>query len=285
MNFQNLTIRVKLQLGFGMLAALVVVVSGIALTQLHRSTESFSNFIDGINARADVANQFRTAVDRRAIAARNLVLVTKASDLELEKADVTNAHADVQAKLKLLMEMTANATDATQQARDLVAEMSRVEALYSPVALDIAKLALSGQHEAAITKLDDECRPLLASLIGTTQAYAQLARDRQQQVIREYQEQYQTQVVMLMSFSAGAVLLSILASWLITRAIVGPIQTAVRVAQTVASGDLTSHFDVDGKDETGDLLRALRGMNDHLLQTVGSVRAISNSRRRRVWSS
>jgi len=179
--------------------------------------------------------------------------------------------------LKTLMDMTAAAPDATQQARDLVAEMARIESLYSPVALSITQLALSGQHEAAITKLDDDCRPLLSSLIGTTQAYAQLARDRQQQVIREYQAQYQTQVMMLVSFSAGAVLLAILASWWITRAIVRPIQTAVGIAQTVASGDLTSHFNVEGKDETGDLLRALRGMNDHLLQTVGSVRGISNS--------
>lgn len=53
------------------------------------------------------------------------------------------------------------------------------------------------------------------------------------------------------------------AFWL-TRSITRPINMAVKIAQTVATGDLTSKFDVTTNDETGLLLQALKAMNDSL---------------------
>ena len=59
----------------------------------------------------------------------------------------------------------------------------------------------------------------------------------------------------------------------ITRAITQPINAAVKVAQTVASGDLTSHIEVHTTEETGQLLQALKDMNSSLVNIVGQVRS------------
>ncbi|MGH6648932.1 methyl-accepting chemotaxis protein [Aquabacterium sp.] len=66
-------------------------------------------------------------------------------------------------------------------------------------------------------------------------------------------------------------------AWYIIRSITGPIGQAVTVAQTVASGDLTSRIDVRSTDETGQLLAALKLMNDGLSTLVSSVRDSSES--------
>ncbi|MYN18613.1 HAMP domain-containing protein [Rugamonas sp. FT107W] len=58
----------------------------------------------------------------------------------------------------------------------------------------------------------------------------------------------------------------------ITAAITIPINEAVRVAQTVASGDLTSRIEVGSTEETGQLLQALKDMNGSLISIVGQVR-------------
>ncbi len=60
--------------------------------------------------------------------------------------------------------------------------------------------------------------------------------------------------------------------WAIARSTTVAIAQAVRVAQTVAAGDLTSHIDVRGRDETAQLLQALKTMNDGLAQVVSQVR-------------
>ena len=59
---------------------------------------------------------------------------------------------------------------------------------------------------------------------------------------------------------------------LMVRSIVRPLLQAVQVAEMVAAGDLTSHIDVRSRDETGQLLVALKLMNDSLVDIVGQVR-------------
>jgi methyl-accepting chemotaxis protein len=63
----------------------------------------------------------------------------------------------------------------------------------------------------------------------------------------------------------------------VTRSITRPIALAVAVAEKVAGGDLSSHIDVAGHDETSRLLAALKKMNDSLTDIVGQVRTASDS--------
>ena len=277
MSLKNIKIRNKLIAGFGVMAVLVLVIAGMSLRALGNATDNFARYVNGINARADVADQVRAAVDRRAIAARNLVLVTTPADVEVEKAEVLRAHDDVQARLRQLKDMIANASDTSDKARSLVAEMDRVEALYGPVATNIVGLALAGKRDEATTKIDDECRPLLAALVKATDTYASFTRDRREAIVREYRSEYETQRNVLLAMSVVAVLLAVIAGLSITRSVIHPISFAVDIARTVARGDLRSRIVADTKDETGDLLRALSDMNDRLTETVSRVRESSGA--------
>jgi methyl-accepting chemotaxis protein len=78
-------------------------------------------------------------------------------------------------------------------------------------------------------------------------------------------------VATLALLAAGAM------AWLLVRAVVRGISQAVTVAETVAAGDLSSRIEVDRHDETGQLLGALRRMNDALVNIVGDVRNASDS--------
>jgi len=69
-----------------------------------------------------------------------------------------------------------------------------------------------------------------------------------------------------------AIVLAVAIAWYITLAITRPIESAVKVAQTVAAGDLTSDIAVETKEETGQLLQALKDMNQSLIRVVGQVR-------------
>jgi len=60
---------------------------------------------------------------------------------------------------------------------------------------------------------------------------------------------------------------------LITRSIKRPLDEAVGIARTVASGDLSSRIDIRSNDELGQLLRALADMNANLVKIVGEVRS------------
>lgn len=70
-----------------------------------------------------------------------------------------------------------------------------------------------------------------------------------------------------------AAVLAVILSTLLVRNIVTPLTQAVRVAQTVAAGDLTSDIVVKSKDETAQLFKALKEMNGNLENIALQVRA------------
>ncbi len=82
-----------------------------------------------------------------------------------------------------------------------------------------------------------------------------------------------------MMFAGMGLLLTVLGAiaLVITRSITGPLHRAVLVAQTVAAGDLSSVFEIHGRDETAQLLTALKQMNDSLVGIVGEVRASTDT--------
>ena len=76
---------------------------------------------------------------------------------------------------------------------------------------------------------------------------------------------------------AAAVAVGALMASFITRSIVRPLESAVKVAEAVAEGNLTSDVDAAGSDEVSQLLRALRRMNEGLVTIVSRVRNSSDS--------
>jgi len=100
--------------------------------------------------------------------------------------------------------------------------------------------------------------------------------DRQQALLDnaalEIQQQYHSGRTLLIMLGVAAIVMGIVAAWWITRTITLPINEAVKVAETVSSGDLTSRIEVTGRDETGQLMSALKNMNNYLVNIVGQVR-------------
>ena len=274
---QHLTIRAKLNLAFSGLAVLVVLVAGLSLSALGKANNRFADYVSGFNAEATMAKHLRTAVDRRAIAARNLVLVTKPEDVEVERLLVLQAHADVLAHLAKLKQMVSDATDVNANGRHLVAEMDRIEQLYGPVAMAIVEMALKDKKAEAIAKMNDECRPLLAAMAKAATDFARYVEAHSQELTQQEEASYAKERNVLIAACVIALAAAMLAGMLVTRSITVPIAQAVRVAESVAAGDLTGRIDATGKDEVSQLLAALGRMSQSLSQIVYQVRQSCDS--------
>ncbi len=273
------TVRTKLTAAFGGLAFLVLLTSGLAVKELSDANRVFVGFVDGIDARAQLAEQVRTAVDRRAIAARNLVLVTKPADIAVEKAAVVAAHSDVLARLaKLKEQMSQPGVTATD--KQLVAEIDKIEGAYGPVALAIVDLALQQKREEAILKMNDECRPLLAALVGKAEEFSRTTEARAQQLIAEAEAQFVVARRLLvaacvLAFAAAAVA----GIWLtrsLSRSLGAEPGTLGEAAQRVADGDLRPVVGVQNAP-AGSVLASLGAMQQSLVHIVGQVRGASDS--------
>jgi methyl-accepting chemotaxis protein len=276
MAFENLSIRAKLALAFGGLVAVVALVAIGSLKALSDADRRFSSYIEGINARVLLVAHLRSAVDTRAISARNLVLINDPDDMTREKVLVMKAHRAVQSDMGRLKLLIGSATDASDRARTMVEEMSRIEAAYGPVALGIVDLALSGRKGEAIDRMNNECRPLLAKLVKVTAEYADYAQQQSVSMIREARRQYEQQRQALLAACVLAVCSAVGAGFVVTRSIMKPLAQAVRLAEAVACGDLSVRANSAGNNEMSHLLRALSDMNRDLGSIVRQVRSSSD---------
>ena len=279
MTINNLPVRAKLASAFGLLTLFVLVVAALSLESIAAANGRFTGYVHGIDARARMAGSVRTAVDRRAIAVRNLVLVNTPADLALENAAVMQAHADVQARLAKLIEM-ADAPDVPSEARTLIGNIDQVERVYAPIATDIVKLALAGKREEAITKMNEDCRPHLAALVKASDDYLAFTAVRADKQIELAAEDYARQRNRLIAACLAAIAAAAVSGFFITRSLTRALGAEPAelgaVALQVANGGLTP---IPGADvaPAGSVLASLGAMQSNLARIVGQVRSALDS--------
>jgi aerotaxis receptor len=69
------------------------------------------------------------------------------------------------------------------------------------------------------------------------------------------------------------IVLAVYGWYALHRALIGPLRQAMAAAYAIAGGDLSQSVESNGRDEAGQLLRALRQMNINLTAIIGDVRA------------
>ncbi len=274
MSKKEMTVRGKLTLTFGGITLIVLIVSLMAIKAVNDANSRLTNFVEGVNARALAVAGVSAAVERRGIAARNLVLVSSSDDIQKEKKAVNEAHEDVKNHLSELRKLADNA-DVTPEARRMILEIEKTEQSYAPIALGIVKLAIDGNKEEASTRIVRDCRPLLEELTKVTEQYANYAAKRSVSIIEHAKSEYETQRNLLAAMSTIAIAIAIAAGLVITRSLTRALGAEPgdlgQVANRVARGDLSP---VTGLDRASpeSILASLSEMQTGLVNVVARVR-------------
>ncbi|WP_220800477.1 methyl-accepting chemotaxis protein [Mitsuaria sp. WAJ17] len=277
MSFQSISVKAKLSSAFGLLCFIFVVVSILALNALSAASENFAQFVHGTNARLLLSYEARTAVEMRAIAARDLVNAA-ANDVQAIKSEVSKSHLKVTKDLEDLGRLT-NDPRVTETERKLFGELADVERKYAPVALAIVELASNGQREAAVAKMNQECRPLLSSLVKAAQAYRDYSATHSSELVEQAAQAYSTKRAALLMACLFTAVAAILAGYAITRSLSRALGAEPgvlgQIAQKVASGDLSAIE--AGHVPEGSVMHSLVDMQQSLAKIVGAVRNGSES--------
>ncbi len=274
-----MTVRGKLTLAFGALAAILLLVSGLALQSLGDANERFASFVQGVNARLLASYDLRTAVDRRAIAARDMVNAATPEDRDAVKMEVTKAHQDAAQRVDRLLALAAE-PGVPDEVRQRIAKIADIEKRYAPVALGIVELAAKGQRDEAVARMNSECRPLLRALVEAAQEYRDYTVSRSTQLVEHAQAEYLSQRRLLLGACVAALLVAVFAGWAIvrslTRALGAEPQQLGDVARRVAAGNL-GQVPGAAAAPASSVLASLGEMQQSLARIVAQVRGGSDS--------
>jgi methyl-accepting chemotaxis protein len=271
---KNLKIATRLGFGFGSVVLLLLILSIISVQRLGTINESTRVIYEEHYAKVVLINGVLTNSMDNARQMRNILLST--SDAEVDKfrrlvdanrSEMTDGLGKVQ---KLL------STEAGKQMyKDIVAKRELVAAKYEPF-----YALVKSDRKAAIEFLKTDFVPTNDVFWAALEALAKSQGDLMDKAAGEAAATYESTRTLVVSLAAVAIILAVaIAAW-ITLSIVRPIRQAVQVAERLEAGDLSIEINDSSKDETGQLLRAMRNLVAKLNQVIsGQKRAVEAANR------
>ncbi|WP_310732259.1 methyl-accepting chemotaxis protein [Ideonella sp. A 288] len=272
MSFADMKISTRLTLGFGVLALLCVFMGGVALLKIGTVDESFAKVVDDRYPKIAALNQIKSDVNVSARALRNVVIFTDGAEIAKELDRLQGAIKSTGERLQAL-----EAGIWSDQGKAQLAKVVQARAALIPLQEKFVELVRSGKADAAKAMLLSDIRAVQSSYLAALDDTITF----QHGLMEESARLAATAVAGVRSATwasgAVAVLTAVFMGIWIVRSITGPIDRAVEVSRAVASGDLSVQFDASGRNETAQLLLALKDMQASLVKVVSGVRQNSES--------
>jgi len=266
MKFTNLSIGKRLAAGFAVVLGLLAGVALSGIAGLTTASHALHHIVDVNLEKIRLLEEMSQSTHVVARVIRTVALQSDEAAARSELQKIVDAKARYDQAYAALEKMPLD-----QAGRKLMEEIKADHDAALP--MNDRFLALSKtDREAAVTYLLRQAGPATSAWQEAIQQYVevQLAASRQDE--QEADDSNARALTLMLGASALALLLGGVTAWAVGRSITGPINQAVRIAQTVASGDLGSVIETRSGDETGQLLLALKDMNGSLAGIVDQVR-------------
>ena len=268
----NLTIKVRLVAVLAILSVMMTVIGIAGITSLANTNASLQTvYEDRLVALGQLQEVIRT-INRNQLAMSDALTVGPAALPEMVKTvEEGLAKAD----------KTWKAYAATKMTDEEKALAERYAAAHAAFVLEGMNPALeagrAGDMEKMKAVMHGRMKESFLPVRDVINHLVQLQMDIGNQVYESSQASYASFRLVVIGMLAGALALAAGIGWWLVRSITAPLGRAVRIAESVAAGDLTQQIDVTSQDETGKLLAALSEMNKSLVGIVGNVRHATDS--------
>jgi methyl-accepting chemotaxis protein len=269
---RNVSIGVRLGLGFAVILLFSMLITGISVWRLHDVASATRVMMEQPLAKERYISDWYGRIDS---AVRRTIAIARSSDTSLsgyfaEESKVSSASsAELQKKIEALIDKP--------EEKAMFAGLLEQRKLYIGSRDQVYKLKGEAQVDAANEVFEKTFVPAAAKYQKMVLDLLEHQRASIDTTAREIDAVASTSRNLMLVLAALALAFGVVCAWVLTMGIVRPLRTAVDIARKVADGDLTAQIDASAKDETGQLLLALKDMNTSLLNIVGEVRSGTDS--------
>ena len=267
MNLRNMKIGLRLALGFGVILAVLMVVSIAATVFGKIGRDNLVAVMTAAETKERLAFEMKAIVLEQSAVMRNIGLHSEIKAMQADEdrakrlGTAYDAARDKMAQLATAPEERALLDILNKLDKDIEAPVKQALGLSTSFRNEEAAKVLMNDMDPIIQKAFAEINRLIEFQKVANEAAVAAA------LVNGDRIAYVTYAVEFV-----VLVLAGLLAWVTTRSITVPLEQSVGVAKRVAAGDLTSTIDVSGRDEAADLLTALKDMNAGLGRMVESIR-------------
>ncbi|MGK5015808.1 methyl-accepting chemotaxis protein [Janthinobacterium sp. 61] len=269
---RNVSIGVRLGLGFAVILLFSMVITGISVWRLHDVATATRTMMEQPLAKERYISDWYSKIDS---GIRRTTAIVRSADTSLgpyfaeEAKQSSVVSSELQKKIEALI--------SGPQETELFRQVSEMRKVYLDSREQVSKLKAAGQTEEAEKAFQTVFVPGSTKYQKVIMNMLEHQRASIDATAREIDAVAKTSRNLLLALAALALAFGVVCAWVLTMGIVRPLRTAVEIARKVADGDLTAQIDASAKDETGQLLQALKDMNTSLLNIVSEVRSGTDS--------
>src|SRR5471032_2476372 len=267
-HLSNIRIGVRLALGFAAILLLSIIAIAFALVNARDNAEATKRMMAEPLAKERIVNDWYT---QTSVTIARTVMMAKSSDQSLA-ATFAEVMVDGSKKGNVLNKKMGELASSPEEKAIYDATLA-VRAKFVESKQQLMDANKAGDADAAAKVYSDTFTPASDAYLAGMQKLQQYERHVLDKMALDVEAATARSFTLIVALSALLVLLSVTIAWLISASITTPLEAAIEVAATVASGDLRTDFAPASRDQIGDLMRALKAMNDALGTVVGEVQS------------
>jgi len=264
MSIADIKIGRRLGLGFGALLLLMAAMSAVGILRLREVGNATEAMVNDALVKERLATEWMKIIEGNGI--RTLARI-KSADPVAQKYFAQQIGAQTGRANEIFKQLDASTPPGDKYLNDVKAQLER----YKNVRDAVLKLKEGGDEEGMRNATEQQFIPAMLAYNDSVSRFVDAQKDFINTSAAIIGAHYSTGLAVMSSLAVVALAVGALLSLLLSRSIVRPLTRAVDIARTVASGDLRTDITVAAKDETGQLLQALKDMNHNLLSTVTEV--------------
>ncbi|MGE5669892.1 MAG: MCP four helix bundle domain-containing protein, partial [Fibrobacterota bacterium] len=270
--FKNMKIGVRLGLGFGLILAMLVIMSITTIVQMNSISGKLNTVVNDRFPKTVMANEIINNVNVIARAMRNMVILTDSVKILSEDERITEAAKLISDDFSKLEE-----TITTVEGKKVLEAAIDARKDYLPMQSDLRKMILEKKRDAAVAILMGQFRTLQNDYMAKVNAlieFQSALTDKDGDEGLAAAKTAQLTIILIASF---ILIFSVIAAIFITMSITGPISKCITIADKVAAGDTNVEIKTDSKDETGKLLDSLSRMVNSIRNLVSDAGMLSKA--------
>ncbi|MGD9859633.1 MAG: methyl-accepting chemotaxis protein [Marinobacterium sp.] len=263
---RRLNIGPRSALAFGLIGLIMLLLGGFSLYQLKSLNTEIDVIKDTRIPALDAASDMRSEFLRIRSHLVSLLNARSAESAAQYKARLEDARQGLVAAKERLRGLVST-PDGRAQVKELDADLDR----FWRIEQKAVDLFDAGRADEALLLRRDEVDPLLTEIVTGLNSLNDYQKSLVDESARITDEIYTFSLWLISAVVFASLLFMTLLAWRLTRSITAPLQQAVKVAGTIAAGDLSTTIEVAESDEPGLLLQAMQQMQKNLKETVGKI--------------
>jgi methyl-accepting chemotaxis protein len=263
---RHIRIGSRLTIAFALILVLATIATASALLAARSNAEATERMLAVPLTKERLVSDWNvntySAIVRTSLIARssdNTLSTVFAKDI----ADSVTRSTEIIKKVEPLL-------DSPEEKSQLQAVQS-LRAKYQAAKVEVMDAKKAGDAATAERRYNEGFAPAAQLYSTALQDLLAMQRRTIDQMTKASRATYDERARLVLLLNGLMIALGAFGAVTITRSIIRPLGRAVKVAETVAGGDLTGNFDNGRQDEIGDLMRAMQTMNDGLAKVVAEV--------------